>query len=431
MRKTLCKFLSASFIFLFVNSAFGQHEAVELHSPNKTVDEINMLIDSAGLISNIVNEDIYLKMYLGYKRNENLFLEKGYGNYFYDSFVPYCSFVGEYKEGLEIRDKRGYGTQNYTKEDSIEISLYQIVNAKEVLLKITDTCRMVIINEAHHIPHHRIFTTEVLKDLYDKGFRYFAAETIDNDIGVRDSLFKNGKYPELWTGYYTMEPIYGDLIRQALKIGYKIVPYEKPTDSNKDREYEQAKYLAKVFEDDKTAKILIHCGYAHISKRWMAGYLEKLTGLYAFRIDQTLMMECSKEEFRNKYYQLADRKFNFTEPVFLSKGDDDYSFKSEGYADAVVFLPKTKYVNGRPDWMSMGGYRKPYPIKLDEKTQDENILIQAFYEGENSETAVPIDMVLTKKGIQEYTLMLPSGKFKIVYRKIGNIILEKNNIEVK
>jgi hypothetical protein len=163
----------------------------------------------------------------------------------------------------------------------------------------------------------------------------------------------------------------------------------------------------------------------------MAGYLEKLTGLNSFRIDQTLMMEHSKEEYMNKYYQLADKKFHFIEPVFLTKGDGDYSFKSDGFADAVLFLPKTKYINGRPDWMSMDGYRKPYKIKLTNDIPEGNILIQAFYENENTETAVPADMVLTKNGLKEYTLMLPSGKYNIVYRKTGNIIIEKNNIEVK
>jgi len=419
------------FILLIASYAYGQYEAKEHHNPNKTVDEINNLFDSLQLTSGIKSQDDYIKMYLGYKLSESLFVEKGFKNYFYDMFLPYSSFVGEYEETLEIYNRKVSSRDNYTKEDSLEMSLYQTVNAKDLLLRIADTCRIIIINEAHHIPNHRIITTELLKDLYEKGFRYFAAETISNETGIKDSLFKNANYPELWTGYYTMEPLYGDLIRQALKTGYKIIPYEKPTDSKSEREFEMAKNLSKVFEEDKNAKILIHCGYAHIKKTWMAGYLERLTGLNSFRIDQTLMMECSKEEYMNKYYQLVNKKYNLTEPVFLTKGDGDYSFKSDGFADAVLFLPKTKYVNGRPDWMSMKGYRKPYKIKLSKDINEENILIQAFYENENTETAVPADMILTRKGVNEYTLMLPSGKYNIVYRKTGNIILEKKNIEVK
>lgn len=429
MKSIICNILISSFIF--VSTSYGQYEAVEHHKPNKTVDEINNLFDSLQLTSGIVRQDDYIKMYLGYKLNENLFLEKGFKNYFYDMFAPYSSFIGEYEETLENFDQKGSSPEKYTAEDSLEISLYHTGKAKELLLKIADTCRIIIINEAHHIPNHRIFTTEILKDLYDRGFRYFAAETICNETGIKDSLFKNGNYPELWTGYYTMEPLYGDLIRQALRTGYKIIPYEKPAGSKSERESAMANNLSKVFEEDKNAKILIHCGYAHIKKTWMAGYLEKLTGLNSFRIDQTLMMECSKEEYMNKYYQLADKKFNITEPVFLTKGDGDYSFKSDGFADAVLFLPKTKYANNRPDWMSMDGYRKPYEIKPGNDMLEDNVLIQAFNENENTESAVPVDMVLTKKGIKEYTLMLPSGKYNIVFRKTGNIILEKKNIEVK
>ena len=429
MKSIICNILISSFIF--VSSSYGQYEAVEHHNPNKTVDEINNLFDSLQLTSGIVRQDDYIKMYLGYKLNENLFLEKGLKNYFYDMFAPYSSFIGEYEETLENFDKKGSSSEKYTAEDSLEISLYHTVKAKELLLKIADTCRIIIINEAHHIPNHRIFTTEILKDLYDRGFRYFAAETICNETGIKDSLFKNGNYPELWTGYYTMEPLYGDLIRQALRTGYKIIPYEKPAGSKSERESTMGNNLSKVFSEDLNAKILIHCGYAHIKKTWMAGYLEKLTGLNSFRIDQTLMMECSKEEYMNKYYQLADKKFNITEPVFLTKGDGDYSFKSDGFADAVLFLPKTKYANNRPDWMSMDGYRKPFEINISSQLPEDNVLIQAFYKNENPESAVPVDMILTKKEIKEYTLMLPSGKYIIVYRKTGNIILEKKNIEVK
>ncbi len=431
MKNIIFNILISSFIFIFVYSSYGQYEAVEHHNPNKTVDEINNLFDSLQLTSGIASQDDYIKMYLGYKQNESLFMEKGLKNYFYDMFAPYSSFIGEYEETLESIDKKGISSEKYTAEDSLEISLYQTVKAKELLLKIADTSRIIIINEAHHIPNHRIFTTEILKDLYDKGFRYFAAETICNESGIKDSLLKNGNYPELWTGYYTLEPLYGDLIRQALNTGYKIIPYEKPADSNSEREYTMANNLSKVFANDKNAKILIHCGYAHIKKTWMTGFLEKLTGLNSFRIDQTLMMERSKEEYINKYYQLADKKFNLTEPVFLTKGDGDYSFKSDGFADAVMFLPKTKYVNGRPDWMSMSGYRKPFEINISSQLPEDNLLIQAFNQNENSETAVPVDMVLTKKGIKEYTLMLPSGKYNIVFRKTGDIILEKKSIEVK
>ena len=285
----------ALFILLIESYTYAQFEAKEYHNPSKTVDEINNLFDSLQLTTGIVGQDDYINMYLRYKLNEYIFPEKGFKNYFYDMFLPYSSFVGEYEEALEIFDRKGSGSENYTAEDSLEISLYHTVKAKELLLKIADTCRIIIINEAHHIPQHRIITTELLKDLYDKGFRYFAAETICNETGIKDSLFRNGNYPELWTGFYTKEPLYGDLIRQALKTGYKIIPYEKSSDSKIDREYAMANNLSKVFEEDKNAMILIHCGYAHIKKTWMAGNLEKLTGLSSFRIDQTVMKECSNE----------------------------------------------------------------------------------------------------------------------------------------
>jgi hypothetical protein len=40
----------------------------------------------------------------------------------------------------------------------------------------------VMINEEHDTPLHRAFTTRLLPVLYAKGFRYLAAETLDERI---------------------------------------------------------------------------------------------------------------------------------------------------------------------------------------------------------------------------------------------------------
>lgn len=404
---------------------FGQSDIKENSNSIDIAVEFNKLLDSLELLSTNYSQDEYITHYLRYRLNKELFIERGLFDFYDDAFSPRASFVGEYKEALLIRDEYAF-KQTWTAEDSINVAAFYPVDAREVVLKVADTTRIIIINEAHHIPHHRIFTTSVLEDLYKKGFRYLCVETIRNR--ENDSLFKNENYPKLWSGFYTREPLHGDMIRQALKIGYKIIPYESKSLTS-DRELEQAKNIAKIFESNPDAKLLIHCGYMHIRNDWMAGNLKLFTGLNIFRIDQTATMEYSDEEFSNKYYQLADKIFKIDKPVFMTKGDNDYSFMFKNYVEAVLLLPKTKFEE-RPDWMSMNGYRKPYMV-LKTEEMNEPVLIQAFYADENSETAVPVDMIITNESADKYYLMLPEGKYNIIYRKQGNVILKKEQVEIK
>ena len=50
----------------------------------------------------------------------------------------------------------------------------------------------------------------------------FAAETLN----VSDGSLQTRGYPTLRTGHYIAEPVYADLVRTALHLGYKVIPYE-------------------------------------------------------------------------------------------------------------------------------------------------------------------------------------------------------------
>src|SRR5690606_3224405 len=83
--------------------------------------------------------------------------------------------------------------------------------------------RVVMLNEAHHVPETRGLTMALLKPLFDQGYRYFAAETFQ-EIGLKETIKKG--FPMLETGYYIAEPLFADIVREALRIGYTLVPYE-------------------------------------------------------------------------------------------------------------------------------------------------------------------------------------------------------------
>ncbi|MCU0354937.1 MAG: hypothetical protein MUD08_14550 [Cytophagales bacterium] len=287
--------------------------------------------------------------------------------------ATFFSFIGDCRNAHTYFDKGNDLPGKMNSEDSLRFLRMKPASARNYIIERSKTEQVVMINEAHHVPQHRVFTLSLLQAMYDNGFRYFGAETLSNLGGIldpnpMDSLRKRG-YPTLETGYYTVEPQYGELIRAAVKIGFKVFAYEAYKPVPKEREIGQARNIQKVLLDDPKARILVHCGYAHINEdslggvwgKAMAGRFREFTGINPLTINQQTLTERSRPEMENPYY----RMMSLTEPsVFLNeKGDVFAGYKGEDGVTAYdirVAHPRTKYVNGRPDWLQMNGQRKPH-----------------------------------------------------------------------
>jgi hypothetical protein len=174
---------------------------------------------------------------------------------------------------------------------------WQAADALDTITALARDQRIVMVNEAHHDAHTRELTLALLPRLRAMGFTYFAAEALDE----RDaSLMKRG-YPVRSSGSeYLREPLYGDIVREAIKLGYVIVPYDSAGASAQDREDGQARNLyERVLAKDPKAKLFIHAGYAHIDKQRgrlgpvkpMAMQLRELSGITPLSIDQTDIRE--------------------------------------------------------------------------------------------------------------------------------------------
>lgn len=132
-------------------------------------------------------------------------------------------------------------------------------------------------------------TIELLKKLKQKGYSYFAAETLFET----DAKLNERGYPTKNSGAYINEPVYGDIVRTALKLGYKVAPYEAAFSGPDARERGQAENLKnRIFQKDPQAKVLVHVGYGHNSEivrkngtKLMAGYLKEYTGIDPLTID--------------------------------------------------------------------------------------------------------------------------------------------------
>ena len=171
-----------------------------------------------------------------------------------------------------------------------------------------------MVNERHHVSTDRLLTLALLKPLADLGFRYLALEAAWNGDDV------NGRgYAVGGTGYYINDPVFAEVVREAVGLGYRVVAYEiEDEQRDKDvegrkmgklekREYWQARNLVeRVFDKDPVAKVLIHCGYGHLVKarsphhRVMMGYfLTQMTDMDPLTVGQVVLSERGSVEFEN------------------------------------------------------------------------------------------------------------------------------------
>lgn len=208
----------------------------------------------------------------------------------HENAATLMAFIGEHKKAKEIfaKTKSPFGV--FPQRSKTQ---YAPISAIDFIKEKSKTEQVVIINEAHHIAHHRVFTTKLLKLLYENGFRYFSTETLTHmDI----SRLNLEKYPNEKTGYYTAESSYGNLIREAASIGYEIFAYESEIikqgpEGIAIREEEQAKNIKKILDKDPKAKIFIHCGFGHHNEmclpdlKLMGCLLFEFTGINPYTID--------------------------------------------------------------------------------------------------------------------------------------------------
>ncbi len=312
--------------------------------------------------------------------------------------------------------------------------------------------KAIFFNENHSYPLTRTLTVQMLAALRAEGFDTFASETLyDTDI---EALQKRG-YPTSETGFYTEEPIYAEMVRVALKLGYRIVAYEALSNAISDaREVEQARNLQRdVFKQHPEARLVVNAGYAHIqeSGRYLGGsamaqHFRRLTGIDPLTVEQTMLVPHEKVSSDHPWYVAAMQALKPTQPmVFRNSKGEPWSLKKTAY-DVSVFFPPEVLRRGRPDWVDLGGQRKAYQVTGALCANAYPCLIEARYADEPDE-AIPADRIImewrsgvttardhvrtSSDGDPVADLYLKPGKYRITSRDTGNRRLQRTTIEVR
>ncbi len=296
---------------------------------------------------------------------------------------------------------------------------FHAVNAAEAIAELAGERRIVMLNEAHHVAQTRLLTLALLPRLRELGFTHFAAEDLDE----RDVDLAARSYPVVASGTYVHEPLYGEIIRTALRLGFIVVPYDS-THGESDpvvREEEQARHLVeRVFRAAPNARLLVHAGYAHVHKRadyfytaTLAMRLRRMTGFDPLSIDQTLLRPIEPGREYADYRELL-RRFPITEASVLLRdaAPRAWSLEPQVYDVSVLLPPPTREIAGRPDWLDLGGERMPVLIDLDLSSTQLPCLIEARYAAEDT-AAIPADRLLLEHAGDKPALFLRRGNYRL------------------
>lgn len=293
--------------------------------------------------------------------------------------------------------------------------------------------QVVMINEAHHVSRHRANTTRLLAPLYDKGFRYLALESMrENGERVAERGFpaSGGGSP------YLNDPVFGNMIREALRLGYTLVPYDTANSKSvAERETGQARNLAKILESNPKARILVHGGYQHIEESGlmfgsptMAQEFTRLTGIDPFTISQTKTTWPGPDAEFDPVYRKALSISDIDEPFVLVSNNKPYSVDSDKL-DMVIFTPPTRLTDGRPDWLAQLPNRIRVALPVPDSDVPRPWMVEARKSKESAD-AIPVDRIEVKQGAarEEIVLWLLPGSYDIQWKDMNGKVFHVDSV---
>jgi hypothetical protein len=316
-------------------------------------------------------------------------------------------------------------------DDALAMAGAHAEDALEAIVEQAKERQIVILNEAHHVPQHRVFAGKLAHWLRTLGFEYLACETFDprRPVAMEHGVLTTD------TGYYSKEPMYANFLRQAQRDGWKFVPYEFESDGATEeedmrlRELGEARNLMeRIFANNPKARVLIYVGYAHAWERpeyasesqhaWLAAHLKHRLGTDPLTIDQSTMFAYPDRRAEDPLYRPALARFGGASSFVLKSQSGDYEAfgRFRGRVDMQVFHPDDSAISpaGRPQWMETMAGLHPRAVPRALMPQKGRRLIKAYHVHEGAR-GVPADMVMVEAGKAAPMLMLPAGKFRFTY----------------
>lgn len=282
---------------------------------------------------------------------------------------------------------------------------------RDAIAQIGSQHRIVMIMEDHFVSKHREMIRALLPTLRKAGYTHYAAEA----IGESGTALVDRGYPSIGTGYYTSDPQFGNLIRRAVELKFKVLGYDFRPLTHEIREEYAATTLADVLTQSQNSKLLVHAGHSHVLKRetdlgqrWLAARLWDQTGIEPFTIWQW-----SERRDGHEYRIVADALGEFSEPVLLMPPPTVASgLRNIPDVDAILVHPRDQSIapHARIPLFPAAMHR----IAGRWTTHKWPVVIAAFKRGEPI-NAVPLDQVMLRPTERDFSLWVPDEcEFEIV-----------------
>lgn len=335
-----------------------------------------------------------------------------------------ASLVGDYD----------YAHANYfggiPKTDAARMGLTGLYPALPVLATMVAGRNVVMFDESHGHSNQRAANFMFVRELRKLGFTHLALETLAytrtthhpcaSSVMTDDQLHSRG-YATKQTGYYTDDPVFAELVRMALAEGYTLVAYDHgfADPRSPEREQEQARNIACVFEESPDARIVVVGGGSHISK---APDELRPPGMMGMRL--AAMLETEPLAISNAVAQLegfspgrANQGYVTPahdgelagQPYFADKRSG--AITRRGY-DRTAFIPVPEDRSADAGWLSLGGWRMPAP-QVPLTCESAPCMLEARRVGEDPE-AVPGDRCVIEVAGQSCQLFLAPGDYEAV-----------------
>ena len=285
---------------------------------------------------------------------------------------------------------------------------------RSALTRIAAEHRLVLIMEAHTITEHRAWIEQTLETFRAAGFSRYCAEAVTEP----GSALRARGYPAASTGFYTLDPRFGNLLRTALHLGFEVDGYDLEGGDFERREEYQATRLAELFTSRPGCKMVVHVGHGHLFKhevrgvgRYMAARLWEKTGVEPYTIWQL-----SNDLPGEAYQSLLRRIGPITEPVMLNPPPPELTralfpdSAQQPAVDAVVVHPPRL---GQEPADRRGAFASQMVrVAGVWKGSQWPVVIAALPTGE-PDHAVALDQIMLRSGETDFELWLPRSDYRL------------------
>lgn len=340
------------------------------------------------------------------------------------SLQQMASFIGDEAFALKSASKGQTGDPTLPADAIAEDALGAIVEAAR-------DRRVVMLNEAHVASRHRHFLVRLLRALRPQGFEILAAEDFINASGqgapdVR--TYRAGEALNPNFGFYLHDPVYGEAVREAADLGYRLAAYEQRREQRvagetgaaaiARREPAQAdNFIADVLKANPKARVVVHCGYAHLRKTadhrgllWFAARLREKTGIDPLCVSQAYSGSFGPHAPDAPLTTAVLERFKPTDSIVVRAGGASVGAEWAG-ADLAVFHPPLADVAGRPGWLAADPVRRRLEVAL-AGPRVSTVILQAIHTME-PDLAIPADQQVLSPDATSAVMFLRPGDYRL------------------